>query len=252
MIPEGTHPTAKTRKFSYEFILAAVLLYSLIVALAGFILFGLSPLNSLVFSGGSKLSRNDIKSVNELNDRMKKLSDELEKLKSGNEKLKRALKLGDSTLFSRDVIVNKKSGGNILAVFRDLILELTNIQKETISFIKPINGFISRDFSPGNGHMGIDFVVKTGTPVYAAANGFIIFSEYTVKDGNMIIISHPGDYITVYKHCSSLIKKQRDSVLQGELIALSGNSGEISTGPHLHFEIWKNGKPLNPVTILIK
>jgi murein DD-endopeptidase MepM/ murein hydrolase activator NlpD len=100
--------------------------------------------------------------------------------------------------------------------------------------------------------MGIDFVVKTGTPVYVSANGFIIFANYTVKDGNMIIVSHPGNYISVYKHCSSLLKKERETVVQGELIALSGNTGEITTGPHLHFEIWKEGKPINPITILIK
>jgi murein DD-endopeptidase MepM/ murein hydrolase activator NlpD len=67
----------------------------------------------------------------------------------------------------------------------------------------------------------------------------------------MIIIVHPDDYITVYKHCSLLIKKERERVLQGELIALSGNTGEITTGPHLHFEVWKNGKPIDPKEILI-
>ena len=99
--------------------------------------------------------------------------------------------------------------------------------------------------------MGIDFVVKSGTPVYASANGYVIFSDYTNKDGNMLIIGHPDNYITIYKHCSVLMKKERDTVIQGELIALSGNTGEITTGPHLHFEIWKDGQPIDPRTVLI-
>jgi murein DD-endopeptidase MepM/ murein hydrolase activator NlpD len=67
----------------------------------------------------------------------------------------------------------------------------------------------------------------------------------------MIIIAHPDGYMTVYKHCSVLLKKTRDIVSEGELIALSGNTGELSTGPHLHFEIWKNGKPLDPQNLLL-
>ena len=94
--------------------------------------------------------------------------------------------------------------------------------------------------------MGVDFVVKEGTPVYAASGGYIVFSDYTIDDGYMIIIIHRDGYISIYKHCSSLIKGVRDNVEQGELIALSGNSGKHTTGPHLHLEIWRDGKPVNP------
>jgi len=116
-------------------------------------------------------------------------------------------------------------------------------------FIKPVNGFISRGFNTDKGHIGIDFVVKVGSPVYAAANGYVVFADYTSRDGYMMIINHTNDYITVYKHCSILLKKIRDRVFQGELISLSGNSGEITTGPHLHFEIWKQGQPINPKNV---
>ncbi len=144
-------------------------------------------------------------------------------------------------------------GGDLLLILKKLFF--TDSSKTSSSknyfFIKPVDGFISRGFKPDKGHFGIDFVVKKGTPVYAAANGYVIFSDFTFKDGNMIIISHPNDYITVYKHCSSLLKRQRDVVLQGEIIALSGNTGEITSGPHLHFEIWKNGYPIDPENVLI-
>ena len=100
--------------------------------------------------------------------------------------------------------------------------------------------------------MGIDFGVASGSPVYASAGGLIIFAEYTVESGYQIILQHDDNYLTIYKHCSSLIKRIRERVTQGELIALSGNSGKNTTGPHLHFEIWQNGKPIDPQKFLSK
>jgi murein DD-endopeptidase MepM/ murein hydrolase activator NlpD len=234
--------------------MAVVFTYSLIMALLGFIIFSMTPLKGL-FSKSSNFSNTELKSINELNERMIKLSKELNEIRNSDEQLKKAIKLGDSSLFNKKNASGNakiKAEGTILSVFRELLIKFQILQKESISFIRPVTGFISRNFDPERGHMGIDFVVKTGTPVYVSANGFIIFANYTVKDGNMIIVSHPGNYISVYKHCSSLLKKERDTVVQGELIALSGNTGEITTGPHLHFEIWKEGKPINPITILIK
>jgi murein DD-endopeptidase MepM/ murein hydrolase activator NlpD len=88
--------------------------------------------------------------------------------------------------------------------------------------------------------------VKERTPVYASAGGYVIFADYTINDGYMIILNHLNGYISVYKHCSSLVKRTRENIEQGELLALSGNTGRKTTGPHLHFEIWKNGKPVDP------
>jgi murein DD-endopeptidase MepM/ murein hydrolase activator NlpD len=254
IVPDETDSKTKSHKISYRRALAILFSYSFFMAFIGFIIFSMTPVKGLIFSGGG-LSRGEVRTINELNERMIYLSRELDELKSSNEKLKNALKLGDSSLFDKESLVNKikgKSGGTILTIFRELLVKLNIVQKDNISFIRPASGYISRNFDPEKGHMGVDFVVKTGTPVYVSANGFVIFADYTVKDGNMIIISHPGNYISVYKHCSILLKKERDTVIQGEMIALSGNTGEITSGPHLHFEIWKDGIPINPITILIK
>jgi murein DD-endopeptidase MepM/ murein hydrolase activator NlpD len=254
IVPDETDSKTKSHKISYRRALAILFSYSFFMAFIGFIIFSMTPVKGLIFSGGG-LSRGEVRTINELNERMIYLSRELDELKSSNEKLKNALKLGDSSLFDKESLVNKikgKSGGTILTIFRELLVKLNIVQKDIISFIRPASGYISRNFDPEKGHMGVDFVVKTGTPVYVSANGFVIFADYTVKDGNMIIISHPGNYISVYKHCSILLKKERDTVIQGEMIALSGNTGEITSGPHLHFEIWKDGIPINPITILIK
>ena len=94
--------------------------------------------------------------------------------------------------------------------------------------------------------------MKENSPVFASAGGYIVFADYTPNYGYSIIINHQENYVTKYLHCSTLLKKNGDIVRQGELIALSGNSGSESTGPHLHFEIWKDGKPINPSEVLIK
>ena len=260
IIPESSGAGTKTRRYKSNTLISFIILYTIIVAFVGFIIFTYSPVNTLVFPGSSSLSKKDMQTVNQLNKRMLFLSRELENLKTTNERLKYAIILGDSTLI--DSLKSKKNdsqegnkskfGGNIFAVIENIFFgHGDNNQQKIVYFEKPVNGFVSREFDPAKGHMGIDFVVKSGTPVYASANGYVIFSDYTNKDGNMLIIGHPDNYITVYKHCSVLMKRSRDTVIQGELIALSGNTGEITTGPHLHFEIWKDGQPIDPGTVLI-
>ncbi len=259
IIPESSG-SSKTRRIKSNHLIYSIIIYTFLVAFFGFLIFTISPINTLIFPGNSSLSKKDMKSIDQLNKRMLFLSRELESLKSTNERLKYALILGDSSLV--DSLRGKKSntkksnnskyGGNILAVFKEFFFgDDADIQQKIYYFDKPVNGFISRDFDPEKGHMGIDFVVKSGTPIYASANGYVIFSDYTNKDGNMLIIGHTDNYITIYKHCSVLMKKVRDIVIQGELIGLTGNTGEITTGPHLHFEIWKNGQPIDPKKLLL-
>lgn len=99
--------------------------------------------------------------------------------------------------------------------------------------------------------MGIDYAVSEGTLVFAPANGTIIFANYTPDNGNVLIIQHKENHLTIFKHCSALLKSVREYVIQGEPIALSGNTGTNTSGPHLHFEIWKNSKPIDPIGLLI-
>ena len=110
----------------------------------------------------------------------------------------------------------------------------------------PVNGTVSEPYNLENKHYAIDLVVKENTPIKATADGTVIFAEWTVTTGYVIIIAHSTNLISVYKHNASLIKNQGDLVKAGEVIATSGNTGELSTGPHLHFELWNNGYPINP------
>lgn len=110
----------------------------------------------------------------------------------------------------------------------------------------PVQGEVSEPYNLREKHYAIDIVVAENTPVKATADGTIIFAEWTASTGNVIIIEHNYGLISVYKHNSSLIKSQGDLVKAGEVIAMAGTSGELSTGPHLHFELWDDGYPINP------
>lgn len=116
-----------------------------------------------------------------------------------------------------------------------------------IYFIPPVNGEISAPFAPDKGHLGVDVLAPKNTPVKTALDGFVFISDWTLETGNTIGIQHENNIITFYKHNSSLLKKAGSYVKAGEAIAIIGNTGTLSDGPHLHFEMWYNGKPMNPI-----
>ncbi|MFI0429715.1 M23 family metallopeptidase [Mariniflexile sp. HMF6888] len=114
----------------------------------------------------------------------------------------------------------------------------------------PVNGTISESYNVKNKHFAVDIVVAKGTPIKATADGIVIFAEWTANTGYVVIIEHSYGLISVYKHNSALTKTQGDLVKAGEVIATAGNAGELSTGPHLHFELWNDGYPINPTNFI--
>jgi len=118
--------------------------------------------------------------------------------------------------------------------------------------LAPVNGLITKKFNSGpRKHFGIDIAGKIGDPVLASAAGIVVFAGWTPELGNMVVISHTDDYITVYGHNDRLNVQERQSVKKGELIALLGETG-YSMGPHLHFEVWHHGLALDPQTVIPK
>lgn len=113
-------------------------------------------------------------------------------------------------------------------------------------FVPPASGEISAGFAPEKKHYGTDVLAPKNTPIKAAMDGYVISSDWTVETGNSIGIQHANNIITFYKHNSQLLKKAGDYVKAGEAIAIIGNTGTLSSGPHLHFELWFQGKPLDP------
>ena len=118
------------------------------------------------------------------------------------------------------------------------------------TFFPPIRGSITQSFNITEGHYAIDVAADTGSPVKSVLDGRIIFSEWSIDTGYVIIIDHGDNIISVYKHNSKALKVQNDFVNAGEIIAFSGSQGNLSTGPHLHFELWNNGVPINPEIFL--
>jgi murein DD-endopeptidase MepM/ murein hydrolase activator NlpD len=113
-------------------------------------------------------------------------------------------------------------------------------------FFTPITGFISDKYDVQKGHYGVDIVAKTNEPVKCIADGTVIMSSWTQDAGYVIAVQHRGNLISVFKHNAELLKKVGNFVNAGEIISIVGNSGEMTDGPHLHFELWYNGNSLNP------
>tara|TARA_R110002072_G_scaffold22615_1_gene79399 strand:+ start:233052 stop:233918 length:867 start_codon:yes stop_codon:yes gene_type:complete len=114
----------------------------------------------------------------------------------------------------------------------------------------PVKGTISEAYDPKKKHYAVDIVTVKDAPVKATADGTVIFSEWTAETGYVTILEHKNNLLSVYKHNASLTKEQGEIVKAGEVIAIVGNTGEYTTGPHLHFELWSDGYPINPTNFI--
>ena len=112
--------------------------------------------------------------------------------------------------------------------------------------LPPVSGFTTRGFDARTGHFAVDIAAETGSAIRSIGDGYVILADWVNDGGQVIAIAHADGYISVFKHNSSLLKQVGDRVRDREVIALSGNSGEITTGPHAHFELWQNGLAQDP------
>ena len=158
--------------------------------------------------------------------------------------------LNDKNLFS----ISPNSEDSILRNYVDsqdkFNLTKNELVIENKMFFSPIKGDITQNFNFEENHFAIDIAADIGTPVKSILDGKILFSEWSVDTGHVIIVDHGDNIVSVYKHNSKSLKEQNDFVQAGEVIAYSGNQGSLSSGPHLHFELWKNGTPIDPEPLL--
>jgi murein DD-endopeptidase MepM/ murein hydrolase activator NlpD len=126
----------------------------------------------------------------------------------------------------------------------------SSISATNFVLFPPVNGTISEGYNIKEKHFAVDIVVAKNTPVKATADGTVIFAEWTADTGYVVIIEHSYELISVYKHNAAITKEQGDLVKSGEVIAIAGNAGELTTGPHLHFELWSRGYPVNPTNFI--
>ena len=235
--------------FLFSFLITSVLLIVSFTSLKEFIpgyasnlmrkqaVLNASKLDSLTISYNQSLNQlNSIKRVltgdikfEEFREREFKLDTENIEVKLNSKKIK-----GDSLLRSK---VEQEDKYN---------LSININANESFLFFPPVSGYISQKFDPSKKHFAIDIVAKENEPVKSVADGAVIFSEWSSDTGYVIILEHEQGYLSVYKHNESLNYVQGDMVKAGDIIGTIGNTGEYSTGYHLHFELWNDGYPLDP------
>jgi murein DD-endopeptidase MepM/ murein hydrolase activator NlpD len=233
-----------------------------------------TPLGELFPLSNPGLENKYGKELVSLNQRMTGLMEQLIELRSYNLKLRRAM--GENVLMSDSGVV--RTGQRTAESDKNKIVKeelsstkpqaLTNTEQQVISArsekiasdgrnvisfpaILPAEGYMTRGFEPERNHYGLDIAGKTGNLIIAAADGNIVFSGWTYDDGYVVIVSHASGFMSFYKHNQSLLKSSGTVVHRGEPIATLGNSGTTSSGPHVHFEIWKDGIPVDPSLYLV-
>ena len=164
----------------------------------------------------------------------------------GNIKIKRSV---DDSLLRLEV-----ENQNKYSLFKIETIENASQKKSSIGgvlFFSPLKGIITNTFNPVQKHFGVDIVAKQNEAVKAVLEGTVLFSSWTLETGYVIVVQHSRNIVSLYKHNSAILKKVGDYVQAGEPIAIVGGSGELVTGPHLHFELWSDGNPVDPKEYII-
>ncbi len=155
----------------------------------------------------------------------------------------------------------KFKSSNADSMFHDKLLEeklnlaiSSNSKKlpsiANIHFFTPLRGLITNKFNPKSEHLAVDIVGSLNSRISSVLDGTVIFASWTMDTGYSMYIQHENNIISAYKHNAELLKEVGDKVKAGDVIAIMGNSGELTTGPHLHFELWHNGTALDPETYI--
>lgn len=209
-----------------QFYLLLTLMVLSIIAFVSF-LFMATPLKKMV-PGYADVENNAV--FVELNGRINELEEEMDQQTLYIEGLLRRMASPVSELQ-----LEKKNGNHAAIDFLD-----------QLHFVSPVKGSIEHGFSVEDGHLGTDIIAPKNTPIKAVLDGVVISSDWTLENGNTISIQHKQNLLSVYKHNSVLLKEQGSVVKAGEAVAIIGNTGENSSGPHLHIELWFEGKAIDP------
>jgi murein DD-endopeptidase MepM/ murein hydrolase activator NlpD len=274
LVPDEDATKAKSIQLAPWQFIAGAITFAGIAAVLVLLILTYTPLGEILPLSNPRLENMYGKELLSLNQRMTSLMEQLVELRSYNIKLRRAM--GESVTNSDSGIVktiqkstesekkNTVKEEQIAAKVQPSLspeqqrlpprtVKLDMDARMAVSFpaILPTEGYITRGFEPEHNHVGLDIAGKTGNLIVASADGNIVFSGWTYDDGYIVIISHTDGFMSFYKHNQSLLKPTGSFVRRGDPIATLGNSGITSSGPHVHFEIWKDGIPVDPSNYMI-
>lgn len=254
-----------TYKEKWSFNVSALNLWSLLALYTIVLLIGLmllikyTPLKSVFVGGNVYANKNQIKDNSTSIDSLYQVT-KANQLYLDN--LKRILNdepLTDTSALTRDTLgafVPDFSKAESDSILRDKVEKRASSgssfhsEENYAFFFSPVQGIISRSFDRDENHYGVDVATIKDEPVKTCLEGTIVFTGWTPSEGNVIIVQHSDELVSVYKHCSDLLKNMGDKIQTGDPIAIVGNTGENSSGPHLHFELWKKGNPIDPESFI--
>lgn len=245
------------------------LVYTLIAATVLFVLalIYFTPLGSVV---GEVQNEELEQSVQQIQKKMMRLQDSLKVRDQQLSEIQTVLKQGQDTTFSvnyseqaQKMFESNTSGSEMSMQTREINAYET-VSQEDMMFSQlldkapefpvdyPTQGTMTRGFQPDARHFGIDIAAAEGSEIRAIADGIVINSDWTINYGFVIHLQHANGITSVYKHCSNVMKQEGDIVLKNDILGSIGHTGVMSSGPHVHLELWQNGIPLNPIMYLTK
>lgn len=232
---------------SYRFTPIVLILFWLLTIAGGTFLTGVvfyvTPLGDRIFNREDETLRAEIVALGQ---RVLAIQDSLDNRDAQLDNIKEILYEGRDTTFQvgRPASLSDTSTTFVPTVYRPSASGSGSAIRFPIRY--PLRGTLTQRFRPEANHFGVDIAATTGDPIYAVADGAVFSSEWTIQYGFVVKIQHADGYITVFKHVDRPIRSEGEVVRQGDLIGFVSNSGIMTTGPHLHIELWKDGTPLDP------
>lgn len=256
--PDGS----ATFRLQAKEVIKLVLLVTVISVAITIFMFFATPLGSLYQHQQDEALRS---SVIEISDRVAALQDSLEARDMQLHDLREVLRVSRDTTYDvrygEDIFAGGRSPGggqripvvNAYEMLSQGEIAMSRRMNRLPDFPAnfPLQGTLSQGFSSEDGHYGIDLAARPGTEFRALADGTVVSASWTVSYGYVLQVQHAGGIVSVYKHGARLSKEKGDFVLKGDILGTIGDRGVLSSGSHLHLEIWKNGVPQNPIMYLI-
>ena len=231
-------------------------LYTIIILVLSALLVRYTPLKTLLIDNDNSINESEIERNKELIDSLYQSTESNQALLNNLNTILNDETFADSSVNNLDDRLenytpdfSKNESDSILRVKVENSNSSISNTPESGSyefFFAPVNGIVSQSINKTEGHYGVDIVTLEDEPIKSCLEGTVILTGWIQSEGKVIVIQHKDDLISIYKHCSAILKKRGEQVQTGDPIGIVGNSGENTSGPHLHFELWRNGLLLNP------